>query len=358
MSNRLANPPARMRRGIERDAAQPDVRTDGSAATRVSHLDFVKGTLVVVMVFYHWLNYFIGLQWGGYRYLRFLTPSFIFITGFLVSRVYLKRYSYDDPQLRRRLVWRGVKLLLLFTGLNLIVEQMIGGRLGLNFQDPSTFVNAAEAVFLRADARAVFDILVSIAYFLLLAPVLLLISQRLRIPLSVLAVIAVALVATASVMGRSNPHFEMLSIACLGLATGAGLSVRTEAALRSPVVLIPMYLIYLVAIARWNTPFLVQVVGVCLSLLLIDAVAVASGDGGVIQRRLIRMGQYSLLAYIAQIAVLQFLRRAVRVVPLDGPALVIPLLLGLVMTIVMVELMVVLRAKSTLVDRAYRAVFA
>src|SRR5688500_8201770 len=76
-------------------------------STRVASLDFVKGTLVLVMVLYHWLNYFVGLEWGGYKYLRFLTPGFVFITGYLISHVYLARFSFDDPGLRRRLWRRG-----------------------------------------------------------------------------------------------------------------------------------------------------------------------------------------------------------------------------------------------------------
>ena len=79
------------------------------------------------MVLYHWLNYFVGLDWNGYRDLRFLTPSFIFITGFIVSRVYLAKYAYDSPALRRRLVQRGTKLLVLFGVLNL-AETAVGVR--------------------------------------------------------------------------------------------------------------------------------------------------------------------------------------------------------------------------------------
>src|SRR5262249_38700960 len=88
--------------------------TSVSQPRRIARLDFVKGALVLVMVVYHWINYFIGLEWGGYRYLRFLTPAFIFITGFLVSHVYLARYSPVDPRLHRRLARRGLKLLALF----------------------------------------------------------------------------------------------------------------------------------------------------------------------------------------------------------------------------------------------------
>ncbi len=56
-----------------------------------------------------------------------LTPSFIFITGFLVSHVYLRRYAADSPVLRGRLLRRGLKLLALFVALN-VVDTVIGSR--------------------------------------------------------------------------------------------------------------------------------------------------------------------------------------------------------------------------------------
>lgn len=63
---------------------QPDKQPTavrGSDVGRIPALDFTKGALVLTMVLYHWLNYFVGVTGYYYRYLHFLTPSFIFITG-------------------------------------------------------------------------------------------------------------------------------------------------------------------------------------------------------------------------------------------------------------------------------------
>src|SRR5947209_8358962 len=81
-------------------------------------LDFTKGALVLIMVLYHWINYFIGPQWEYYQYLRFLTPSFIFITGFMISNVYLSKYETAGPRLSKRLFTRGLKLMAIFLALN------------------------------------------------------------------------------------------------------------------------------------------------------------------------------------------------------------------------------------------------
>src|SRR5580698_1782355 len=98
---------------IATSAALPSVK-----ATRLPALDFTKGVLVLIMVLYHWINYFVGIDWPYYRYLRFLTPSFIFVTGFLIAKVYLSRVS-QNAGVSKRLIVRAGKLLALFVVLNL-----------------------------------------------------------------------------------------------------------------------------------------------------------------------------------------------------------------------------------------------
>src|ERR1700674_2649874 len=109
--------------------AVPDVKKPA----RISALDFTKGALVLIMVLYHWLNYFVASYGFFYRYLRFLTPSFIFIAGFLISNVYLSRYQVSGTKLPGRLAARGLKILAVFIVLNvgigvLVLNPQTGGR--------------------------------------------------------------------------------------------------------------------------------------------------------------------------------------------------------------------------------------
>src|SRR6266404_6713536 len=90
----------------------------GAKPARIPALDFTKGALVLIMVLYHWINYFLGPH--DIRYLRFLTPSFIFISGFIVSNVYIFKYGISDAQLPKRLIQRGLKILGVFLLLNLL----------------------------------------------------------------------------------------------------------------------------------------------------------------------------------------------------------------------------------------------
>jgi peptidoglycan/LPS O-acetylase OafA/YrhL len=325
-----------------------------AVTVRNDALDFVKGALVLIMVLYHWLNYFTGVGADVYKYLRFLTPSFILITGFLVSHVYLHRFPWDSPQLRHRLITRAVKLLVLFVVLNAAIGLLVRA-------DPAVQADwrtRAVSVFLSGDKAAAFNILVSIAYFLLLAPLVLWLAQHRGIPLGLFAVAALAATMLLEGYGWANGHLEMLAIALLGLAAGAGRIARVEALARAPRLLLAGYGAYLAGITVWNVVFPLQVVGVCLSVLLIYAAALAWTGTDRLRRWIVTLGEYSLFAYVAQIAALQILRRGLRTIEPTTAALLGTFVAGMVVTIAVVELVAALRGRSATADRMYRAVFA
>jgi len=150
----------------------------GKSFSRVSALDFTKGALVLFMVLYHWLNYFVAAQGFFYRYLRFLTPSFIFIAGFLVSNIYFPKYEKGDRKVPRRLLVRGVKILTLFLILNLAIEFLIsisatGHIIPPHFSVamPSLYIFGTTSV--AGVKSAVFYVLIPISYLLLVSAALL-----------------------------------------------------------------------------------------------------------------------------------------------------------------------------------------
>src|SRR5216684_1359334 len=92
----------------------------GSKAARIPAFDFTKGALVLIMVLYHWINYFMGPH--DKRYIRFMTPSFIFIFVFIISNFYIFKYGISDPHLPKRLIQSGFKILGVFLLLNLMTN--------------------------------------------------------------------------------------------------------------------------------------------------------------------------------------------------------------------------------------------
>lgn len=279
--------------------------SSASSSSRIDALDITKGFLVVLMVVYHSLNYSTQYQLA-FRFLAFLPPTFILITGFLLSHLYLRRRSADPAQLNRRLLTRGAKLLVLFTVLN-VAAQFARSQ---NYHGPSLglrqFFAAWPDMYLWGGGRlAAFEILLPIAYLLLLAPLLLWLARANRFALPALCV----LVLTTSIMlerhYRGSLNLSLIGVGILGILIGQ----ISPAAINHLSRFLPLsalaYATHITIGAYVGQPMLHQVLGAVIALAVIYGIANIIGSEGWINQRLIRLGQYSLVAYIGQIAFLQ-----------------------------------------------------
>ncbi len=111
----------------------------------------------------------------AYRFLAFLPPSFILITGFLVGQVYATKYDLGTWKPYMRLVVRGLKLLAIFTALN-VAHCVIAERGAL--EGMWEFAGPIERDLSVGETAGRFEVLLPISYFLLLAPVLLWFRSR------------------------------------------------------------------------------------------------------------------------------------------------------------------------------------
>ena len=331
----------------------------GGRAGRNLALDFTKGVLVLLMVLYHWVNYFVSQQGDFYKYLRFITPSFIFITGFLIANVYLAKYAIADPRLYKRLIQRGIKLLALFTLLNLAVAVLAARSPGATSSGIGTFLQNAGSTYLTGNGRtAAFTVLVPISYLLILSPILLLLSRWHRIlPMAVCGLLFLAIY-ILKLNGVVLGHLELFTIGVLGLVLGRIPIEKINHLARFQLCLVAAYVAYLFALSIWQEIYPLQVVGVCLSLLLIYVIGVKSGAAGLVQARIIVLGQYSLLGYIVQIGVILLLSKALRQFNLGQATLLISFFGAFALTIAAIEVVARTRTKSRIVDRLYKSVFA
>lgn len=343
----------------ETQPSQPAIEAPARKPGRISALDFTKGFLVLVMVLYHWLNYFFGPQGFYYVYLRFLPPSFICITGFLIAQVYLSKYRVTDARLPRRLATRGLKLLGVFVALNLLpslLSSQAHTKLLANFA-PSTLLSIYVTGNFAGQRLAAFTILVPIAYLLILSAGLTIACRSYKYIFHVASALFLASTLGLSAVGENSGILELLTIGLIGISIGYISIDKINAFLRHPYILILAYGCYLVAITTWNTPYPLEVAGVCLTLLLIYGLGTISGDSRAIPRSINLLGKYSLLGYIAQIAVLQVLRAALRHVPL-GPAKMVGTLVAAVgLTFLVVELTDRARARAPIANSIYVAIF-
>lgn len=343
-----------------------DVQANAAARKpqRIPALDFTKGALVLVMVLYHWVNYFIGPQWEYYNYLRFLTPSFIFITGFLVSNIYVSKYAVADSRLSKRLFTRGIKLLAIFIALNLartLIIPILGtGSLVQNSLDPRNIftVFVSGNLPITGGKLVSFSILVPISYLLMFSGALMPSYRHYKYIFHVVCVLLLLTISMLRLTDAESYNLEFVTIGMLGVVTGF-LSIETiDHFVRRPYTLAFAYLCYTFAITLWGVPFPLLVVGVFLSLMLIYLVGDRAGKSRIISNEIILLGKYSLLGYLSQIAILQILAAVFHRLDLGLTGLLISFLAAFALTIAAVEMVDRGRAKRATIDRLYKRVFA
>lgn len=335
-----------------------------SKTQRIPALDFTKGVLVLIMVLYHWINYFIGPQWPYYQYLRFLTPSFIFISGFMISSIYLSKYNAVDPRLPRRLFTRGLKLMAVFLVLN-IVRGCVIPILGAHepWTNPLTprniftiFVSGNSPV--SGDKLAAFPILVPISYLLMLSGALMFPYRFQKYTFHFVCMFLLLSILMLQLVGAKSPNLECIAIGMLGVLAGFISMDRINRVVRHRLKLIFAYLCYTITIAIWNDPFPLLIAGVSLSLMVIYSIGKIGDEYGTLRSEVTLLGKYSLLGYISQIAILQILSAMFRHVHLGNSVLGISFVLAFFLTVVTVEIVDRARMRVGPIDRLYKAVFA
>jgi peptidoglycan/LPS O-acetylase OafA/YrhL len=338
--------------------------TSSRKAQRIPALDFTKGALVLIMVLYHWTNYFLIFDWTFYKYLHFLTPSFIFITGFMISNVYLSKYDAGDLRLPKRLFTRGLKLMAIFLVLNVarifVVSALGTGVLVRNPLDPrnifTIFVSGNLPV--TGGKLVAFSILVPISYLLMFSGALMLPYRLFRYTFHIVCAILLSSVLILGLTGAQSYNLEFVTIGMLGVLTGFMPVAVINDFVRHPYTLAFAYVCYTIAITIWNVPFPLLVVGVFLSLMVIYLVGASGSESGRIRGEVILLGKYSLFGYISQIAILQILSVGFRHANLGFAVLSISFFAAFALTIFSVEVMDRARAQTVSLDKLYKAVFA
>lgn len=324
---------------------------------RVVALDWLKGALVVFMVVYHAINYS-GYRGVAFRIMAFLPPSFILITGLLLTNSYLLRYKVTDPRLHQRLLIRGAKLILLFVALNVSLVLLRGAGDG---QALAALVELAtrwrEVCLAPSERIASSSILLSIGYVLLLASPLLLLHSIKSWLLPVLAALLVVACTLAEWNQTLNYYVAMMTFGVVGMCLGAIPLSTLERLARTWTLLLPAYGVYRLCSYFLGDPYLLQLIGTVVSLLVLLGLALRFSQTGLAYRQFVLLGRYSLFGYIFQLVVLQALRV---VLPSADPSacFVIMTLATLLFTWVGTVVVDRLRQSAQLFDLTYKCIFA
>jgi len=154
-------------------------------------------------------------------------------------------------------------------------------------------------------------------------------------------------------------NLDLITFGLLGVIIGHIPLEKINAIVKYPYALVGAYLCYLIAITVWNVIYPLQIVGVCLSLLILYMLGTKNGEPGRMRKHILLLGRYSLFGYIAQIAILQLLFRIPQHVNLGAWVLLGLSFFGaFFFTMLSVQTLDWARARSTTMDWLYKAVFA
>lgn len=331
----------------------------GYSPDRNQALDFTKGVLVLFMVLYHWMNYFVSIGGPLFTYLRFLPPSFIFISGFVIASFYPAKYGFNHSSLYTRLIIRGVKLLALFTLLNVTANILFVESYRSTMPGVDGFLHDAAAIYIFGNGKATFLILIPISYLLLLAACIFLIGRVYKHVIYLSCAALFGFIAFMDFHDLASPNFTLIGIGLLGIAAGFYPIERINAWAGRPFIgVVILNVAYILAITIWGVNYLLLIIGVFLTVILTYLVGVKTVAWGGIRNLIILLGKYSLFGYIAQIALLQLLHRSLSHLNFNHWTVLITSFIGaFVLTTIAVTLAHEMRGKSYTIDRVYRLAF-
>ena len=322
-------------------------------------LDFTKGALVLLMVLYHWFNYFVSTVGPVYTYLRFVTPSFIFLAGFLITNIYPSRYDFEYLSVSRRLFNRGIKLLALYTALNVLANLVFSASYRGSMPGVEGFFGMADKIYISGNAKSLFWVLLPISYLLLIVSGLFLLGRGNLRPVHISCWAAMAAVFLFNSRLMPSANLEMLAIGLLGAVCGTYPIARINGLVSHTLGIGVLYFSYTMIVAIVGVPFSLQVIGVVLNVTVIYLIGLKQLFVERVYNEVALLGQYSLLGYIAQIGILHILRQLFMRIELSV-VLVWALSFGAVvaLTIVIVKGVDISRKKSSALRSLYGMVFS
>lgn len=334
------------------------IRANGSApAVRDPTLDLVKGALVVVMVVYHAMNIFSTAGPDAYAYVRFVSGSFILMSGYIVAKFHEARFKADWRGTSRRLVVRGLKLLMLFTLLNLLINLTGIGNPTKVQPGIQHYMSTLYEVYVAGEPRyASFQILLPIAYLLVAAPAVLMLGRLSKW----LFVASFAMAFAPSLFGIESPNLDFAVLGAIGLSGGMLTNAVEKPFAMSGIWRTGGSLLASMMLMKYLSANLATyVLGTTVILKLLYDLSKAVRPGSRLAQASILLGQYSLVCYIAQIIFMQVLSWGLSRPRWElGYETIVVVFATVVFLLVLSAGLAMLRNRYRFVDTAYKLTFS
>jgi len=323
------------------------------------NLDFTKGVLVITMVLHHSMTYFayISIYSKYIKYLYFVTGAFVFISGFIISSIYLNKYNIHETNIYRRLVSRGSKLLIICMILNILSMIINSSKSALNYETCSGFIGQ---FFLFGDWSTIaFSLLIPIAYTLFLSGLLI---YALQYHLNIIIYVSLSFFIYCSIMFYDNKeayYLRFITIGLCGLAAGLLSKERIEVFIDQKLLIFIAYLAYIVYISIYKQYYAIYVIGIIITLIFIykSSRCLLKIKHNIFDGILL-IGRYSLMLYIFQIFILQLLHRTTLLFLTQANNFCAAFLFTSLTMFIFAKLLDYLRSKSEIINKTYKVIFA
>ncbi len=319
-------------------------------------LDFVKGVLVEIMILYHSINYFVGRN-IILNYIDFVTGSFVFLSGYMVSRIYWTKYNANTFLIFKRLSTRGFKLIVIFIVVNAIINVMITNNYNNAQLGMRVFLYNFTSIFLFGDRRlAAFEILLPIAYSLIICATLLFIMRKRSLIITAIAVLFIF----CSIRNNLSYNLTFLTIGLSGMVIGfikkddKELFFNKKFKFLSLFVVVMYYVLISIGISNIDIYFM----GVVSAVLTIYLFGVELNYEHYFSKTLVMMGQYSLISYLSQILFLQILFFLLRYRPVLDFKVAYVFLVTNIFVFLFCKLTIYFRKRHIYIDKCYRIIFS
>jgi fucose 4-O-acetylase-like acetyltransferase len=315
------------------------------------------------MVAYHTLNYFLDGYHILYAYIGYVTQAFIFYSGFVSGTVYFNKLIADKKAVYKRLIVRGCKIILLFFIINLLIHALFQNNLNNKDFGLHLFLNNITTVFLTgSDKIARFAILLPIGYVLLLSPVLISLHRYKYYAFTTIIVFWL-LADLMDVRGFFNLNCILTGIAGVfgGLIYNDQYKRLNIKQVRFAAVAIVLIFLF-IFIPFYSDPRSHYISYFLYIIVIVYNMHLLTGffnPTGLLTRHVLKFGQYSLYLYLAQIFILQIIKKILGF-NLSSVS-VIHFLLFIFVTLTLVGLCYLtdfLRNRFSILDKIYRFVFA
>lgn len=337
---------------MEQETQRQEIEARGERGRDLT-LDWVKGVLVIVMVIYHAMNIFTSAPPSDYAYIRFVSGSFVLLSGFTIAR-----FNADSWRSAKAwpLILRGLKLVALFTVLNLIISITGAGNPTKPHHELRGFASAIYDIFVvGAQRQASFQILLPIAYLLIVAPLFL----ALRAYRGLVALVVAIFVLAYALSPMESVNLEFLLFGLAGLSGGLVLRGWEAPWLgRNLGESLASLVVVILAMKFLSVYFISLLVGMVLLLKIFYDVGKRVDRAPWLSPSLVLFGRLSLVCYIAQIVFLQLLSKAMGRPRWDlGYEVLVPILVTTAFLLGLSMLIRHLDARSRLFAHAYAFVF-